>query len=486
MERVPRQATGRGQTLDPDRCYKALLSRDQRFDGSFFTGVTTTGIYCRPVCPARTPKRSNVRFFRHAAAAEDAGFRACRRCRPEAAPGSAAWDPAGDLVSRALQLVDDGALDHGSVAALAGRLHVTERHLRRLFDERVGASPIAVARTRRAHLARRLLDETDLAVTDVCFAAGFGSVRQFNDVMRASFAAAPSMLRDGRRRRSRWPEGTPLTVRLPFRAPLDWEATTHVLSVKTTALVEVVEGQHYRRTVPGGWVEIRPGGDRQLLLDAHVGDVGHLSSLVARARALFDLDADTETIGEHLAVDPFLRPLVLRHPGLRVLGAWDGFETAVRAVVGQLVSVRGATTTAGKVAAALGGAADTGVAGLDRLWPGPEALVDAELEAVGMTRAKATAIRSLAAAVIDGRVALDGSMLPADLATALVELPGIGPWTADIVRMRVSRDPDAFVPGDLGVRRALGGVGVLEADARSQAWRPWRAYAAMYLWRSIS
>jgi AraC family transcriptional regulator of adaptative response / DNA-3-methyladenine glycosylase II len=211
-----------------------------------------------------------------------------------------------------------------------------------------------------------------------------------------------------------------------------------------------------------------------------------LSSLVARARALFDLDADAETIAEHLAADPFLRPLVLRFPGLRVLGAWDGFETAVRAILGQLVTVRAATTTAGKVAAAFGGTVDTGVAGLERLWPGPEALVDAALEEVGMTRAKATAIRSLAGAVVGGEVALDGSLPPTDLTAALVRLPGIGPWTADIVRMRVSRDPDAFVPGDLGVRRALAGVRVIDAEARSQAWRPWRAYAVMYLWRSIT
>ena len=474
--------------LDADHCYEALQARDGRFDGVFYAGVTSTGVYCRPVCPSRMPRRHNVCFFAHPAAAEDAGFRPCKRCRPESAPGSAAWDPNGDLLGRALSLIDDGALDGGSVADLAGRLHLADRHLRRVFAERLGTSPLSVARTRRAHLARRLLDETGLSVTDVAFAAGFGSVRQFNDVMRATFGASPSQLR--RSRAGGTTAGTgerrTLTIRLPFRAPLDWESTLHVLRLKSTPLVEEVAGTSYRRTVPGGWAQVRSGGERHLLLDVAVDDIRHLTGLVASARRLFDLDADTETVCRALGRDPLLAPVVARHPGLRLLGAWDGFETVVRTIIGQLISVRAASTTTGRLCRWLGQEVADAPKGLGRLFVTPDAVVGEELEAVGMTRAKAGAIRAVAAAVIEGDVLLDGSVGGAHLERAMLALPGVGPWTAALVRMRVGHDPDAFVSGDLGVRRALGGVSAAEAEERSRAWRPWRAYAAMYLWRTIT
>jgi len=474
--------------LDADHCYEALQARDRRFDGVFYAGVTSTGVYCRPVCPSRMPRRHNVCFFAHPAAAEDAGFRPCKRCRPESAPGSPAWDPNGDLLGRALALIDDGALDSGSVVDLAGRLHLADRHLRRVFAERLGTSPLSVARTRRAHLARRLLDETGLGVTDVAFAAGFGSVRQFNEVMRATFGASPSQLRHSRAGTGEPRSGDlrSLTIRLPFRAPLDWEATLHVLRLKTTPLVEEVASDSYRRTVAGGWVEVRPGGEWHLLLDADVDQIRHLTPLVARARRLFDLDADIETVDRSLGRDPLLAPLVGRHPGLRLLGAWDGFETVVRTIIGQLVSVRAASTTTGRVCRWLGQEVAGTPEGLGRLFVTPAAVVGTELEAVGMTRAKAGAIRAVARAVLDGDIVLDGSVGAAELERAMLELPGVGPWTAALVRMRVGHDPDAFVAGDLGVRRALGGVSAAAAEERSQAWRPWRAYAAMYLWRSIT
>jgi AraC family transcriptional regulator, regulatory protein of adaptative response / DNA-3-methyladenine glycosylase II len=484
--------------LDADHCYEAVRARDRRFDGAFFTAVTTTGVYCRPVCPSRLPRRRNVRFFAHAAAAEGAGFRPCRRCRPESAPATPTWLHGDDVLRRALGLIDDGVLDGGSVVDLARRLHMADRNLRRIFAEQLGTNPVAVARTRRAHLARRLLDETSLPVTDVAFAAGFGSVRQFNDVMRVTYGAAPTDLRHRAPNPpvKGWPDGlasvAPLSLRLPFRAPLDWEATLHVLTVKTTPGVEQVivgtagPGSAYCRSTPGGWVQLRSGGDDHLVLDVAVTDIRDLAGIVARARRMFDLDADTESVGMLLRQDALLAPIVDRHPGLRLLGAWDGFEGAVRIIVGQLVSVRAASTTTGRLCRTYGTPVDTGHDGLGVLFPAPAALVDEELEAVGMTRAKAGAIRSLAAAVLAGDVSLDGSMPPDRLEAALLSLPGVGPWTAAMVRMRIGRDPDAFVPGDLGVRRALGDISAAAAEERSQAWRPWRAYAAMYLWRSIT
>jgi AraC family transcriptional regulator, regulatory protein of adaptative response / DNA-3-methyladenine glycosylase II len=470
-------------TLDPGRCYRALLARDRRFDGRFFIGVHTTGIYCRPICPAPPPKERNVSFYACAAAAEEAGFRPCLRCRPETAPGTPAWAGTSAVVSRGLRLIESGALDDEDTGALAARLGIGERQLRRLFVKHLGAPPIAVARARRVHFARRLLDETDLAVTKVALAAGFGSIRQFNDAVRATFHASP---RELRRRRRVVPEPGALRVRLPYRPPLAWDALVEFLGARATPGVERVEDGVYRRTIRAGdepaAIEIRHDAARaQIVLDVRADDPAGLIGVVERVRRVLDLGADPHAIARHLRQDARLRAAVERRPGLRVPGAWDPFELAVRAILGQQVTVRGATTLAGRLADRFGTPVDLG-AGLARLFPTAAMLADAPLETIGLPRARAATIRALAAAVATGALAFDAPDLPARLCA----LPGIGSWTAEYVAMRALGEPDAFPAGDLGVRAALGNgagpVSAKEATTRSEAWRPWRAYAVMYLW----
>ena len=475
--------------LDEARCYRALLARDRRFDGRFFTGVLTTGIYCRPVCPARTPRRENVRFFACAAAAESAGFRACRRCRPETAPGTPAWVGSPALVARAMRLIAAGGLDDDDLESFAGRLGVGARHLSRLFSTHLGVAPGAIARARRAHLARRLLDESDLPLARIAFAAGFASVRQFNHSIRAAFGAAPSALR-ARRRATAVEPG--LSLRLPFRAPLDWSALLRFLSPRATPGVEQIDGEAYRRTIRLGdglgTLEVRPiAGASQLQLRVWLPDFDGVHQIVSSARRLFDLDADPRPIAAQLARDPRLAASLARRPGLRVPGAWDPFEVAVRIVLGQQVTVRGATTLAGRLAARFGeplGAA--GRPGLSHLFPRPEALAEADLRVIGLPLTRAAALRALARAVADGALDLDAARGPFELAARLCEIPGIGEWTAQMVAMRAGGEPDAFPASDLGLRRALavgsGPLAASEVERRSEAWRPWRAYAAMHLW----
>lgn len=468
--------------LDAATCYRALLARDRRFDGRFFTGVRTTGIYCRPVCPARTPKAENCTFFPHAAAAEAAGFRPCKRCRPERAPGSPSWAEVPEVVSRALGLIAAGALDDGgSVDALADRLAIGARQLRRLFAEHLGAGPLAVAKARRVHFARRLLDETTLPVSRIAFAAGFASVRQFNHDVRATFGAPPTALRG----RAATTNGT-LRLRLAYRPPLDWDGMVGFLTARATRGVEVVERARYARTVAldgvAGWIELTPGGDA-LDLAVHLPTHDNLIALVERARRIFDLGADPATIGAHLATDPRLAPLVAARPGLRVPGAWDPFEAAVRTVLGQQISVRAATTLAGRLVEAFGKPLDgTDEPGLTHLFPAPETLADAAVDSIGCTRGVARAIRALATGVADGSLTFDASRGLDDLTDRLRALPGVGPWTAQVIAMKALAEPDAFPAGDLGVRAALGGIGEREAERRAEAWRPWRAYATMHLW----
>ncbi|MHB8079167.1 MAG: AlkA N-terminal domain-containing protein [Candidatus Krumholzibacteriia bacterium] len=479
-------------TLDPDICYRAVASRDARFDGRFFTAVTTTGVYCRPVCPARTPGRPNVRFFTCAAAAEEAGFRPCRRCRPETAPGSPAWIGAPVTVRRALRLIEAGALDGrgADVATLAARLGIGDRHLRRLFADHLGASPIAVAQTRRAHFARLLVDQTDLPLTRIALAAGFGSVRRFNAALRATFGAPPSALR----RAPGAAEPGVVTLRLPYRPPLAWAALLAFLRERAIPGVESVDATTYRRTVrageAAGVIAIRPAGrPAHLELSAPVALAPALGDLVARARRLCDLDADPAVIDRDLRRDPLLAPRVRTGPGLRVPGAWDRFELAVRAVLGQQVSVAAARTLAGRLAATLGEPlADPPADGPVRLFPTPAALAAADLARLGLTGARAATLVRLATEVRDGRLDLDDAADPDDLRARLEALPGIGPWTAQYVALRALGDPDAFPAGDLGVRRALAvGDGppatAAAAQSRAEAWRPWRAYATLHLWR---
>jgi AraC family transcriptional regulator of adaptative response / DNA-3-methyladenine glycosylase II len=476
--------------LDADRCYRALRSRDRRFDGRFFVGVTTTGIYCRPICPSPPPRPRNVRFFACAAAAQAEGFRPCLRCRPETAPGTPAWEGSPALVRRALRLIAQGGLDDDDVEAFAERLGVGGRHLRRLFESHLGASPAAVARASRAHLAKRLLDETDLRMTEVAFAAGFRGVRQFNQAVRASFHATPRELRA--RRRSRGAGPADLTLRLAYRPPLDWDALFAFLRLRATPGVERVDAAGYRRTLrtgaAAGTLAVRPEPEKgQAVLTLRLPAVEGVQAIVARVRRLFDLDADPAGIARQLARSPALAPLIERHPGLRVPGAWDGFELAVRAVLGQQVSVPGATTLCARLVERFGekleGPAEPG---LTHLFPTAAALAEADVAVIGLPRARAEAIRALSAEVAAERLPLDGRLELEALVARLCAVPGIGAWTAHYVAMRACGETDAFPAGDLGLRRALGGArGPVSERAllsAAEAWRPWRAYAAVYLW----
>jgi AraC family transcriptional regulator of adaptative response / DNA-3-methyladenine glycosylase II len=473
--------------LDASRCYRALRSRDRRFDGRFFVGVTTTGIYCRPICPARTPKAANVQFFPCAAGAEEAGFRPCLRCRPETAPGTPAWNGTPAVVERALRLLARGALDEAGVDTLAERVGMGSRHLRRLFHRHLGAGPLTVARTGRVHFARRLLDETDLPMTRIALAAGFGSVRQFNHAFRQTFRQSPTAIR---RRPGRSSASLQTySLRLTYRPPLDWPALTGFLATRALAGVEAVRGDVYRRTIAVrdaiGTLAVRP--EKSLLrLDVHLSASDALFEVVARVRRMFDLDADPARIELELRRDPLLRPRLARHPGLRLPGAWDPFECAVRAIVGQQVSVRAATTLVSRIVHTFGRPITTDDDRLSRLFPDAHMLAEAPLETLGVIAARAGAIRGLAQALVDGRIVLDGALPADDVVERLRALPGIGEWTAQYIALRALGEPDAFPAGDLGLRRAAGnGAGPLSERAlaaRAEAWRPWRGYAALHLW----
>ena len=493
-------------TLDPDTCYRAMVARDPRFDGRFFTGVTSTGIYCRPICPARTPARVNMRFFAHAATAEAAGFRACRRCRPEASPGSPEWNVRADLAARAVRLIADGYVDSHGIGGLAARLAVTQRHLHRLLVAELGAGPQALARTARLQTARRLLAETSMPITEVAFASGFSSVRQFNASVRESSGRSPSELRARARRTgpggqgardSAGAPGTWLTLRLACREPFDAAGWLGFLAARAIPGVEQVTQDRYARSVQTaagpGIIELLPRpGQGHVLLRARLSGLGAVSPVVGRARRLLDADADPAAIGAALAADGLLAPLVRARPGLRVPGAYDGFELAVRAVLGQQVSVAAASTFAGRLAAQHGtplatdgpvdGPADRpgGRPGPRVVFPGPDVLAEADLTGLGLTTARQRTLRGLAAAAASGRLTLDPGADPGELAARLAELPGIGPWTTGYILMRAAADPDAFPEADLGLRRALARLGA--TAGHPARWRPWRAYAAMHLW----
>jgi AraC family transcriptional regulator of adaptative response / DNA-3-methyladenine glycosylase II len=475
-----------------DRLYEALKSRDGRFDGRFFVGVTSTGVYCRPVCPARTPRRENVRFYACAAAAEAAGFRPCRRCRPETAPGTPAWAGTSATVARAMRLIAEGALDSGDVEILADRLGVGARHLRRLFDRHVGASPLAVARTRRIHFARTLLDDTKLSMADVAFAAGFSSVRRFNTVMRETFGRSPTELRRAVRGSERATEEGRLDLKLPFKEPYDWDGLLSYLEARATPGVEQVADGEYRRSFAyddcRGVLRVRRCPDRPcVILSVPASARRRLMDIAERVRRLFDLGADPLPIAARLGSDPELAPAVQRRPGLRVPGAWDPFELCVRAILGQQVSVRGATTLAGRLAERFGEPiAGVPADGPDLLFPDPTALAEADVAAIGMPGKRAAGLRELARRVRDGELVLSWGECHDRTHAALLAVPGIGEWTAKYVAMRALGQPDVFLAGDLGVRRAMangsGPPTAAEALARSEKWRPWRAYAVLHLW----
>jgi len=479
--------------LDREACYRALQTRDTRFDGRFYICVLSTRIYCRPICPTRPPKLGNCVFVPSAAAAHAAGFRPCLRCRPEIAPGLAGWRGTVNTVSRALALIAEGAVDEGSVEALAERVGVGARHLRRLFDEHVGASPIAVAQTQRLHFAKRLISETSLPMAEVALAAGFGSIRRFNAVLRGTYGRPPREIR--RTRRADAPRtDAGITLRLPFTAPYDWAAMIAFLAARAIPGVERVEQARYARTIALdgsiGSVEVVPiPGAMHLLATIRISRVAILAAVVGRLRRLFDLEADTPAIERHLAQDARLTPLVAARPGLRVPGTWDAFELAVRAVLGQQVSVAAAATFAGRLATAYGepfADASPGGSGLTHLFPRAEALVGADLTTIGLTRSRAATISGLAAAVVANPRLLDPYGTLEDAVSRLTSLPGIGPWTAQYIAMRALGEPDAFPAGDLGLRRAWSTNGVPPTPralvASAEAWRPWRAYATLHLW----
>jgi len=493
------RARGRGSVpsmeLDAVHCYRALRSRDRRFDGRFFTAVTTTGIYCRPICPAPPPRRENVRFFPCAAAAEDAGFRPCLRCRPETAPGTPAWQGTSAVVSRGLRLIGEGALDTGTVGALAGRLGIGERQLRRLFLRHLGTSPHSLAQARRLHFARTLVDETDLPMTEVAFAAGFQSIRQFNHALRARFRESPRRLRACRGSRA-LSAGDAVTLRLAYRPPLDWEGALRFLEPRATRGVERIECGVYHRTVvvqgAAGTIEVANGTNgAHLVLHARLGDPSGLLETVDRVRRLFDLNADPLRIARDLerSAGSRLGAALRGTRGLRVLGAWDGFELAVRAILGQQVSVAGASTLCGRLVEAFGKPVSFGP-GLTHLFPSAQALAHAEIATIGIPRARAHTLRTLARAVADRTLLLDAARGLDDAVSRLCSIPGIGTWTAHYIAMRAFAEPDAFPASDLGLRKALAEEGAPLSAAKvtglAEAWRPWRAYAAMALWNAGS
>jgi AraC family transcriptional regulator of adaptative response / DNA-3-methyladenine glycosylase II len=481
--------------LDAETCYQAMLSHDARFDGRFFGGVTTTGIYCRPVCRVTPPRFENVRWFACAAAAEAAGFRPCRRCRPESAPGTPAWLGSSALVSRALRLISEGALDEISLEQFADKLGIGTRHLRRLFAEHLGVSPVAMAGARRVHFAARLIEETALPITEIAFAAGFSSIRQFNSAIQAAFGQSPTEIRQRLglktivRKNQESAHGS-LLLRLPYRPPLAWAVMSGFLATRAITGVESVKDNAYRRTIhvngQSGVIELQHVPDEAfMLLRVWLPSYEQAMQIVERARRIFDLNADPLQINEHLRRDPLLTAAVNKTPGLRVPGAWDGFEATVRAVLGQQISVSAARTLAGRFAAAFGTPLETPFAELTTVFPTPEQVAARnvnELIRLGILAKRAQTILDLSAALSRGELALTPS---ADVAATLAQLKtiaGIGDWTAQYIAMRALTWPDAFPHTDLGVMKALDEKNPKQILARSEAWRPWRAYAVVHLW----
>jgi AraC family transcriptional regulator of adaptative response / DNA-3-methyladenine glycosylase II len=472
---------------------RARLSRDARFDGLFYVGVRTTGIYCRPVCPANPPKTRNVRFFPTAAAASEAGFRPCLRCRPECAPGTPAWVGTSTTVKRGLRLISEGALDEGDIESLADRLGVTSRHLRRLFNKHVGASPLAVAHTQRLHFAKPLIDQSALSMREISTAAGFGSVRRFNDTFRKTYGRTPRELRRG----GDVPVSTgALSVQLPYRKPYGWKQILGFFAGRATPGVELVTNGRYLRTVRTdsccGIIEVRDA-DGFVELTVHGIRTDALFAAVQKTRGLFDLDAPIDDIASVLKRDAALRARLKRNRGIRVPGAWSGFELTIRAVLGQQVSVKAATTFAGRVAERYGEPINVPVDGItnvpDKLFPEPRTLVRARLESLGVIGSRAQTIRNVARAVVNGDLCFDATQSTEEFRKALTSIKGIGDWTAAYVAMRVLKDPDALPASDLGLLRAFDRLGrkrlsPAELSARAEAWRPWRAYAALLIWSS--
>jgi AraC family transcriptional regulator of adaptative response / DNA-3-methyladenine glycosylase II len=482
--------------LDPERCYRAVQSRDTRFDGWFYTAVRTTGIYCRPSCPAVTPKRTNVEFYPSSAAAQQRGFRACKRCRPDAAPGSPEWNIRGDVVARAMRLVADGVVDRDGVAGLAARLGYSSRHLTRVLTDELGAGPLALARAQRAQTARILVETTAMPITDVAFAAGFGSVRQFNDTIRDVFGTSPSELRRRTSARSGASDGLAgapgadpgvVAVRLPTRRPFPAHELMAFLGSRAVPGIEDWDGATFRRALAlprgHGTAAVRPG-DGCVHVAYRLTDWRDLAPAVERTRRLLDLDADPVAVDGVLGADPAIAHLVARTPGLRAPGSVDPAETAVRAVIGQQVSVAGARTLLGRIVAAGGDALTVDDPVLTHVFPGMERVRSLDDTVLAMPASRRRTVRGLADALATGDLVLDPGVDRERAFAGLVALAGIGPWTAGYVVMRGLGDPDVFLDTDLGVRHSLDRVGLTAADAAR--WRPWRTYALHHLWSSLA
>jgi AraC family transcriptional regulator, regulatory protein of adaptative response / DNA-3-methyladenine glycosylase II len=476
---------------DFERCYRLSDSRDPRYDGIFFIAATSTRLYCRPSCPARQPKRANVRFYPTAAAAQSAGFRACKRCRPDAAPGSPEWNWRADRVARAMRLIGDGIVDREGVPGLAKRLGFSDRHLRRLLSEQVGATPVALARAQRANTARLLIESTAMPFAEAALAAGFHSVRQFNDTIRDVFASTPSEMRD-RAKRARPPSPGTVELRLSCREPFNGSALLRFLEGRAVPGLEDVSAGTYRRALTLthgiGIVELTPK-PRAVRCVLRLDDLRDLAAAVARCRRLLDLDADPLAIAEALGHDEVIGRLVRARPGLRVPGCLDGDELALRTVLGQHASLRTARTQTARLVETFGTTLEQPLATVTHLFPAAAVLAEADPEAFAGLGPRPDALQTLAARLANGEIRIDAGSDPSEALPRLLAIPGIGPWTAAYVAMRGFHDPDAFPHGDAGLRRALKALGHPN-DPRSvallqQRWRPWRAYAALQLWTSL-
>jgi AraC family transcriptional regulator, regulatory protein of adaptative response / DNA-3-methyladenine glycosylase II len=475
--------------LDADGCFRALRARDARFDGVFFAAIKSTGIYCRPICPARHARRENCLFFDTAAAAERHGFRPCLRCRPEIAPGNARVDAVGRIATSALARIEAGAMNERSVDSLAAEFGITSRHLRRAVESEFGVSPVEIAQTQRLLLAKQLLTETALPVTDVAFASGFASLRRFNALFKQRYRLNPTQLR-GRRVTE---AGESVTCELGYRAPLDWNSMLTFLGARACAGVEAIAAGRYLRTVAlgkhRGWIAVsRSAKHESLRIEVSASLVPVLAVVLARLKRLFDLGAHPLLIEDRLRQDARLKPMVDAWPGLRVPGAFDGFEMALRAILGQQVSVKAATTIHGRFADKFGGLIETPHAALTRLPASADAVARAtvqEIRALGVTGARAESVLALARASASGQLTLEPGAGVENTIAALQTLPGVGAWTAQYIAMRALRWPDAFPHTDLGVYKALGTRSAKEALAAAAEWSPWRAYAVMYLWKGL-
>ncbi len=480
--------------IDDRAAYQALTSHDPRFDGVFFVGVTSTWIYCRPICPAKTPLKKNCRFFASAFAAEKAFFRPCLRCRPELAPGHAPVDRSHRLAHLITRRIDEGLIDDGAgLEEIATEFGLSSRQLRRIVQKELGVSPIELMQTRRLLLAKQLLTETKLAVTEIAFASGFSSLRRFNDAFGAQYRMPPSGLR---KRAVEQPlqidtAGTS-TLQLSYRPPYDWEGILKFLGDRVLRDVELVTAESYARTVrlgkSTGWIKVAHAPEKRALMVEFTHSLSPvLPALLGRLRNLFDLTARPDLIAAHLITDKLLRKSVVKNPGLRVPGAFDGFEMAIRAILGQQITVKAATTIAGRFAKAFGEKIATPFPELTRLSPLASRIARVsvgDIAKLGIVSARAASIIAMARAFHSGALKLDAGANPeADIAE-LIKLPGIGQWTAHYIAMRASRWPDAFPKEDIAVRNNLGGVSAKKAEEMSQAWRPWRSYAVMHIWRN--